>query len=108
MMHQRATSYDREPLLLMQIIPGNGDTPEMGDIKSVLASARMKSESFPSLTGKRIVSEVDWSLLQKQTMLLNSRDAVYQEDLQRLLDIIKISSQSRSTQNTERKVFAMR
>ena len=47
-----------------------GETPESEEMRSVLASARSRTEMFPSLAGKRVVSETEWSKLQEEVTVI--------------------------------------
>ncbi|XP_038058234.1 rab GTPase-binding effector protein 1-like [Patiria miniata] len=51
----------------------SGETPESEEMRSVLASARSRSDMFPSLAGKRMVSETEWTKLQEEIRIAREK-----------------------------------
>ncbi|XP_033628297.1 rab GTPase-binding effector protein 1-like isoform X2 [Asterias rubens] len=51
----------------------SGETPEGEEMRSVLASARARTEMFPSLAGKRVVSETEWTKLQEEIRIAREK-----------------------------------
>lgn len=49
-----------------------GATPEREQIEQVLESAKSVTEDHPSLVGKRVVSETEWSRLQEEVTHFNN------------------------------------
>lgn len=44
-------------------------TPESEEMKSVLASARSKTDLYSLLAGKRVVSDMEWTKLQEEVSI---------------------------------------